>query len=154
MSRSIEPALICAPLTLLAHQIRVHLQYLGHPIANDPLYGMQDVWGLNLGRGGIELVPHPRVNGYDPKTQASSSRSAPAIREIPNDDDRLAGNEGLPDEEALGIKSRAKPIDDGESHSIDMASPIPLSTQAKEIIRRLRRMKDEQEDWVKWVHFA
>lgn len=27
------------PLTGRSHQIRVHLQYLGHPIVNDPLYG-------------------------------------------------------------------------------------------------------------------
>lgn len=29
----------CEPLTGRTHQIRVHLQYLGYPIANDPLYG-------------------------------------------------------------------------------------------------------------------
>eukprot|EP00276_Gloeochaete_wittrockiana_P011317 CAMPEP_0184646674 /NCGR_PEP_ID=MMETSP0308-20130426/3415_1 /TAXON_ID=38269 /ORGANISM="Gloeochaete witrockiana, Strain SAG 46.84" /LENGTH=549 /DNA_ID=CAMNT_0027076915 /DNA_START=569 /DNA_END=2218 /DNA_ORIENTATION=+ len=28
----------CRPLTGRTHQIRVHLQYLSHPIANDPLY--------------------------------------------------------------------------------------------------------------------
>lgn len=27
-----------------AHQIRVHLQYLGHPIANDPIYAGKKVW--------------------------------------------------------------------------------------------------------------
>ncbi len=29
----------CMPHTGRMHQIRVHLQWLGHPIANDPLYG-------------------------------------------------------------------------------------------------------------------
>ncbi len=28
----------CKPITGRSHQIRVHLQWLGHPIANDPLY--------------------------------------------------------------------------------------------------------------------
>ncbi|KAH9174417.1 hypothetical protein EDB89DRAFT_1952878 [Lactarius sanguifluus] len=28
----------CRPLTSRSHQIRVHLQYLGYSIANDPVY--------------------------------------------------------------------------------------------------------------------
>ena len=28
----------------IAHQIRVHLQYLGHPIANDPIYSETKIW--------------------------------------------------------------------------------------------------------------
>jgi tRNA pseudouridine32 synthase len=39
----------CMPLTGRTHQIRVHLQFLGHPIANDPIYANQRVFGLNLG---------------------------------------------------------------------------------------------------------
>ncbi|KAK6205473.1 DRAP deaminase [Scheffersomyces amazonensis] len=40
----------CQPLTGRTHQIRVHLQYLGHPIANDPIYSNEFVWGKNLGK--------------------------------------------------------------------------------------------------------
>lgn len=29
---------------VIAHQIRVHLQYLGHPIANDPVYSETKIW--------------------------------------------------------------------------------------------------------------
>ncbi|PVH23563.1 hypothetical protein CXQ85_003853 [Candidozyma haemuli] len=42
----------CHPLTGRTHQIRVHLQYIGHPIANDPIYSSGYVWGSDdLGKG-------------------------------------------------------------------------------------------------------
>ncbi|KAK0644611.1 pseudouridine synthase [Cercophora newfieldiana] len=39
----------CLPVTGRTHQLRVHLQYLGHPIANDPIYANSKVWGFDLG---------------------------------------------------------------------------------------------------------
>ncbi|EEB06133.1 pseudouridine synthase [Schizosaccharomyces japonicus yFS275] len=42
----------CKPLTGRTHQIRVHLQYLGYPIANDPIYANLRVWGPSLGKNG------------------------------------------------------------------------------------------------------
>ena len=41
----------CLPLTGRTHQLRVHLQYLGHPIANDPIYCNQRVFGPSLAAG-------------------------------------------------------------------------------------------------------
>lgn len=40
----------CLPLTGRTHQLRVHLQYLGHPITNDPIYSNTRVFGADLGR--------------------------------------------------------------------------------------------------------
>ena len=40
----------CLPLTGRTHQLRVHLQYLGHPITNDPIYSNSRVFGPDLGR--------------------------------------------------------------------------------------------------------
>lgn len=44
-------AVLCEPLTGRMHQIRVHLQYLGHPIVNDSLYNC-DSFGPERGKGG------------------------------------------------------------------------------------------------------
>lgn len=50
-SRSGSSVVSCLPLTGRTHQIRVHLQFLGHPITNDPIYS-SPVWGPEGGRGG------------------------------------------------------------------------------------------------------
>lgn len=41
----------CRPVTGRTHQLRVHLQYLGHPISNDPIYCNQRVFGPHLAAG-------------------------------------------------------------------------------------------------------
>lgn len=40
----------CLPLTGRTHQLRVHLQFLGHPISNDPIYSNRQVFGPLLGK--------------------------------------------------------------------------------------------------------
>ncbi|KAK4191168.1 mitochondrial tRNA pseudouridine(32) synthase [Podospora australis] len=57
-SRTLEGYSIvrCLPVTGRTHQIRVHLQFLGHPIQNDPIYANQKVWGLDLGCNDADAV--------------------------------------------------------------------------------------------------
>ncbi|EST04785.1 Pseudouridine synthase, RsuA/RluB/C/D/E/F [Kalmanozyma brasiliensis GHG001] len=46
----------CRPITGRTHQIRVHVQYLGHPICNDPIYG-HDVWSKVDQSSFAEVIP-------------------------------------------------------------------------------------------------
>lgn len=149
---------------MTAHQIRVHLQYLGHPIANDPLYSSPDVWGAQTGKGGIDLEPEEgsstpaellaqRGTGMSSAagtpTGTGTGASTPVLRAIPTDEDRLAGVEALPVNGARTIHQQLGSKRDRDKENIEVSSPIRLSKQAKEIIGRLRRMKDEAEDWIK-----
>lgn len=46
----------CLPVTGRTHQLRVHLQFLGHPIANDPIYCNRRVWGDRLGKSDADAT--------------------------------------------------------------------------------------------------
>ncbi|XP_063618003.1 pseudouridylate synthase RPUSD2-like isoform X1 [Cydia splendana] len=50
-TRSNTSVVLCKPKTGRMHQIRVHLQYLGYPVVNDPLYN-HPVFGPLRGKGG------------------------------------------------------------------------------------------------------
>jgi 23S rRNA pseudouridine1911/1915/1917 synthase len=50
----------CMPRTGRTHQIRVHLQHLGHPIAGDPLYGKRDNFERHLLHAWKLEFTHPR----------------------------------------------------------------------------------------------
>ncbi|EPQ55476.1 pseudouridine synthase [Gloeophyllum trabeum ATCC 11539] len=114
----------CRPLTGRSHQIRVHLQYLGYPIANDPIYSEARIWGPNLGKNGIDTIP-------------TEERAAPAPPS------HLTG--------ALSVNPESRKLLPRETgHDIGMGSPVPLSAEAVRIITRLRNMKDEDEDWSRW----
>lgn len=43
----------CFPKTGRTHQIRIHLQFLGYPISNDPLYNQPILWGPSNGKNGV-----------------------------------------------------------------------------------------------------
>jgi tRNA pseudouridine synthase 9 len=175
----------------VAHQIRVHLQYLGHPIPNDPLYALESVWSANVNnaKGGIDLTPaenpiytpdyHPPAKEApsSPTTAtpepSSSSTQAPAaekeetIEGVDTDgvehakrivaqrmtvlQEKKRAAEEAEEEKKTGVKAEKKLMPRELGSDIGSSSPIKLSQEAIEIIRRLRRMKDEMEDWARSV---
>lgn len=50
----------CSPHTGRMHQIRVHLQQLGHPIIGDPLYGKREEWQRHLLHAWKLEFTHPK----------------------------------------------------------------------------------------------
>jgi len=166
----------CQPVTGRSHQIRVHLQYLGYPIANDPVYCDKKVWGSKLGRGGLDFTalnpntPPLETQGGPAEIPAEHSTSlniasakAPDIQ-IPTGFSGEALNliATMHNGKAPGYKSQPGPLlvateetkvarlprETGED--IGMASPVPLTAEAVAIIAKLRNMKDENEDWSRW----
>ncbi|KAJ3861695.1 pseudouridine synthase [Lentinula novae-zelandiae] len=119
--------ILCKPTTGRSHQLRVHLQYLGHSISNDPVYGDRRIWASKMGKGGIDTIP-------------SDERTAPAPPP------HLANIQDNP--ESLLPRTKLLPRETGED--IGMGSPVPLSSEAVGVITRLRNMKDEAEDWSRW----
>lgn len=126
----------CEPLTGRSHQLRVHLQYLGFPIANDPIYSESRIWGEKIGKGGVDTVP-------------SDERSAPAPPPHLEELTKMDGSpESLRTEKDGKTNNKLLPRETGED--IGMGSPVPLSSEAVGVITRLRNMKDEDEDWSRW----
>jgi tRNA pseudouridine synthase 9 len=141
-----------------AHQIRVHLQYLGYPIVNDPLYGDPRVWGPTIGKGGVDLTPdaeedHHESVGPDDEASTLSSQLARMRGEELLPSGKIIPKAGKTEQDLARLKKRLKgELLPRESEIEDDAvggSPIYLSREAREVISKLRRQKDEAEDWAK-----
>ncbi|KAK7472266.1 hypothetical protein VKT23_000387 [Stygiomarasmius scandens] len=132
---------LCKPLTGRSHQIRVHLQYLGHPIANDSVYCEERIWGAKMGKGGIDTTPSDERSAPKPPEHLADSTSESLSRPdtVENTDKAMVESQ---------TSRKLLPRETGED--IGMGSPVPLSSEAVEVITRLRNMKDEAEDWSRW----
>ncbi|KAF8340950.1 tRNA-pseudouridine synthase [Amanita rubescens] len=133
----------CRPFTGRSHQLRVHLQFLGHPIANDPVYTDNKIWGDKLGAGGIDVVPSDARSAPEPPPHLQS------MTELEGNPESLSNTPGMQDNTSSDMPhQKLLPRQTGED--IGMGSPVPLSSEAVGIITRLRNKKDEDEDWGRW----
>ncbi|KAJ7750120.1 pseudouridine synthase [Mycena maculata] len=135
--------ILCKPFTGRSHQIRVHLQFLGYPVANDPVYSETRIWGEGLGKGGLDTTPtEERIAPAPPPhleliTEANGSPES-LTKVVPQPADQTP------------LVPYPKPLPRETGEDIGMGSPVPLSGEAVGVITRLRNMKDEEEDWGRW----
>lgn len=92
-ARTDTSVLHCRPITGRSHQIRVHLQFLGYPISNDPIYSSQ-VWGHQGG-------PQSAKGGFfrDPEWLAEQALKEEKERDLISTEDlRLSSTLPVPRE--------------------------------------------------------
>ncbi|KAJ1306110.1 hypothetical protein OPQ81_010821 [Rhizoctonia solani] len=134
----------CQPLTGRSHQIRVHLQFIGHPIANDPVYQNVRVWGTERRQGRQYKLPDVLPETSD---KASVDRVSDALANV-------SIEQGITPlatpASRTPVPATGTPLPRETGTDIGMSSPVPLSAEAVGIITRLRNEKDESEDWGRW----
>ncbi|KAJ2831480.1 DRAP deaminase [Coemansia furcata] len=127
----------CRPKTGRTHQIRVHLQFLGFPIANDPLYCNREVWGDDMGKGGALPLALPPLSELPTPTDTSTV-DTPAIPSPP----ALASAEQGKPPAANGKGEKANKM----AGTTNTSFPSDLSSVAwGPLVRRMEEWKTKQE---------
>ena len=107
----------CWPKSGRMHQIRVHLQFLGFPISNDPLYNSQ-IFGPEKGRNGAigksreklieDLIAHHSVENWIESKEYLSSQVS-SVKGEENDEEAAEDNKEYYDQHCAECKVKYRP---------------------------------------------
>ncbi|KAG8560508.1 hypothetical protein GDO81_015016 [Engystomops pustulosus] len=119
----------CFPYTGRTHQIRVHLQYLGHPIVNDPIYNTE-AWGPNRGKKGeVNMTNEELLRTLIEEHKAKQSLDILDVGE----DDLQALNSGQPCSQSTSEAPMANP--DGETPTQDEGDSLSADCGKEEVVK-------------------
>lgn len=124
---------------LLTRDSQVHLQHIGFPIGNDPVYQNERAWGPTGGKGGVFEMP-----SRDAPVDASTSAS-------PHDDSGPAkvNKQGhLRGMYTVIAPASSTKVVEGEEERLPYE--VPLTPAALAVLESLRAEKDEQDGWSRW----
>lgn len=75
--------LLAKPITGRTHQIRLHLQFLGHPIANDPNYGGDLFYANELGKTNCEKAQSVLLKSHHDSSNGDTDSGLKRISDTP-----------------------------------------------------------------------
>ncbi|EGG06560.1 uncharacterized protein MELLADRAFT_116466 [Melampsora larici-populina 98AG31] len=144
--------LLGRPITGRSHQIRVHLQFLGHPILNDVIYCSNVAWGPEGGKGGIFSSP----TDQRPKSSEKEEAIESVAHEVPIEANLEASEEnsrpkrsGSAIKLGRGQRQGISQNDSGKRARLNPEDPdsgncsgIAFNETARAVVNELRKARD------------
>ncbi|KAK3581085.1 hypothetical protein CHS0354_033873 [Potamilus streckersoni] len=151
----------CVPFTGRTHQIRVHLQFLGYPILNDPFYN-STAFGSQKGKGGIfersqdeiveELTKHHNVGMWIKGKNTLFKKRIEELKATQNKD-KSHHSQSASEESTAGQKCIIPAVESGNLQTCDNFSnnflnveDEPPSKKARSVINTCTMGKESEEE--------